>query len=473
MKKILSRFIMLGGIVAGSLLFPACKTASQRLNVYPVAVEQNADFTVCVRQPGGEWQELDECAVTVDMHNPQKASMVQFDFEGRVELRVQANRGTVDEVTVRPLARKIKPKVRGNFVYLTLTEPAKLSLEINGDRFHNLHIFANPPEKEKYRNDTPNVMYFAGVVKPKSGNTTDTAYRVPSNTTVYFEPGAVVYGKFVCEGVENVRFLGRGIIMQQERGFEITFSKNIEIDGVTVINPKHYTVFGGQTTGLKINNMKSFSAQVWSDGIDLMSCSDVVINDVFMRNSDDCIAIYGHRWKYFGHVRNYSITNAILWADVAHPINIGSHGDARDGSEGEMIENIHFSELDILEHDEKNGYFQGCMAFSVADKNLARNISFNNVRIESVAEGQLFNLRVLYNPVWGPGCPGRGVENISFRNISSSATGLSPSVIEGYDEGRRVQNITFDNIVINGKRAKTAEDVGLKIGKFVDNVVFR
>src|SRR5690606_2075571 len=108
---------------------------------------------------------------------------------------------------------------------------------------------------------------------------------------VYMSPGAVVQGKFVCNKVENVRFIGRGIILNPERGFEVTHSRNIEIDGITVINPSHYTVYGGETNGIKINNLKSFSNGGWTDGIDLMSCSDVHINDIFMRNSDDCIAI--------------------------------------------------------------------------------------------------------------------------------------------------------------------------------------
>ncbi|WP_211253740.1 hypothetical protein [Flavobacterium daejeonense] len=51
-----------------------------------------------------------------------------------------------------------------------------------------------------------------------------------------------------------------------------------------------------------------------------MSCSDVEIDNVFMRNSDDCITIYGHRWDFYGDARNYFIHNAVLWADVAYLI---------------------------------------------------------------------------------------------------------------------------------------------------------
>jgi polygalacturonase len=394
--------------------------------------------------------------------------MVQFDFEGKIEMRVKVNNGMVNDVKIRPSAKGIQPKVEGNIIYFTLNKPIKLSLEVNGDRLHNLHIFANEPEKEVYKAGDPNVMYFgAGMHKPEDGKN---SFTVPSNTTVYLAAGAVVQGKFVCTGVENVRFVGRGFLLEPERGFEITHSKNIEIDGVTVINPTHYTVYGGQTAGLKIRNLKSFSIKGWSDGIDLMSCSDVSISDIFMRNSDDCIAIYTHRWDFYGDARNYTVKDAVLWADIAHPVNIGLHGNAE--GEGETVENLHFSNIDILEHDEDDRNYQGCMAFSVSDKNLVQNITFENVRVESIQEGQLFNLRIVYNEKYSA-APRRGIANVSFKNIYYSGQGENPSVIEGFDENRMIRNVSFENIVINGKRMKSFEEAGIKVGKFTDGVTIK
>jgi polygalacturonase len=255
--------------------------------------------------------------------------------------------------------------------------------------------------------------------------------------------------------------------MEPQRGFEITHSKNIEIDGITVINPVHYTVYGGQTEGLKINNLKSFSNKGWSDGIDLMSCSEVTINDIFMRNSDDCIAIYTHRWDYYGDVRNYKISNAILWADIAHPINIGLHGDT--SKESNIIENLHFSNVDILEQDEDDRDYQGCMAFSVSDHNIVQNITFENIRVESIQEGQLFNMRVLYNPKYSSG-PGKKIKDVTFRNIFYTGEGENPSTIEGFSEEYNVENVVFDNIVINGKRIKSLDEGKIKVGKFTKNI---
>ena len=141
----------------------------------------------------------------------------------------------------------------------------------------------------------------------------------------------------MCDKVQHVRITGRGIIDQPERGVEIRHSSDVTVDGIIVVNPKHYTIFAGGSDHLTIRNLKSFSANPWSDGLDFMSCSDVTVDDVFMRNSDDCIAVYAHRWEFYGDAKNYSVTNSTLWADVAHTINIGVHGNTENT--GEVIEN--------------------------------------------------------------------------------------------------------------------------------------
>ena len=162
-------------------------------------------------------------------------------------------------------------------------------------------------------------------------------------------------GKLLCDKVQNVRITGRGIIDQPQRGVEIRHSSNVTVDGVIVVNPKHYTIFAGGSDHITISNLKSFSANPWSDGLDFMSCSDVTVDDVFMRNSDDCIAVYAHRWEFYGDVKNYSVTNAVLWADVAHTINIGVHGNTE--KTGEVIENLLFKNIEVLELDEDDPVF--------------------------------------------------------------------------------------------------------------------
>lgn len=424
-------------------LFAASAAAGIVQFPVPEGIPHNDDFAVKVRAPGGEWQELFEYSVPIDMHNVRHASMVHFDFSGAVEVSVTSNRGPIETARIRPLSAGITPTFDGRTLSFTLSKPGNLSVEINGDRFHNLHVFTNSPETDVPDPNDPNVIYLpAGVhTFPRD------VLEVPSGKTLYLAGGAVVKAVVRCREVENVRIRGRGILYQGRRGFEITHSKNVAIDDIILISPRHYTVYGGQSQNLTIRNLRVFSHQPNADGIDLMSCSDVLVDGVFMRNSDDCIALYGHRWNFDGDTRNIVVRNSTLWADVAHPIHIGTHGNP---AQPNLIENLLFSNIDILEHDEPQLDYQGCMSINVSDENLARNIRFEDIRVDDFTEGQLVNLRVTYNKKYATAA-GRGIENVTFKNISYHGSRANISIIEGYSETRGIKGIVFENLTINGR----------------------
>lgn len=415
----------------------------------------NDSYTVRVRTLGGKWKDLYEYKVHVDMDKVQEASMVQFDMGSPVEVMVKKNNGTIREVDIRPLNNKVEYTQMRNAIFFTLERPQYLSVEFNGDRLHNLHLFANPLETETYTEARKGVMYFGpGIHKPD--DLPNNQIRIPSNTTVYLAPGAVIKAKLLVDKAENVRIIGRGILDHPIRGIEVTDSKNVLIEGVTVVNPDHYTVFGGGTTGLTVKNLKAFSCKGWSDGIDLMCCRNVVVDNVFLRNSDDCIAIYNHRWNWWGGSSDITVQNSVLWADIAHPINMGGHGDP-DSLTGEVLENVTVRNIDILEHDEDDPLYQGSMNIDCGDKNIVRNVLFEDIRVESIQEGRLFCLKVLYNPKYNK-APGNSIEEITFRNITYDGVGENPSLIKGIDENHSVRNITFENVVINGKRMKDVNE---------------
>lgn len=442
---------------------------------YPVPrqlyyARHNDDYTVKVRQTGEkEWIDLYEYNVKVDADTRSDASMVQFDFTGEIEVLIQKNNGEVRQVDIRPLSKGIRPTVDGNCVLFTLDKPQKLSVEFNGDRLHNLHLFANAIRTDIPDKNAPGVMYFeAGYHEPT--DSIAKIFPIPSNTTVYLEGGAVLKGPLVCDHVENVKILGTGMLHETSNGITINYSKNVLVDGITVVNPRYNTTTVGQSENITIKNVKSFSYQGWGDGLDFFCCKHVLVEDVFMRNSDDCIAIYGHRWDFYGNTDDITIRNSTLWADIAHPINIGTHGDT--STEGEILENMLFTNIDILEHDEDDRDYQGCMAINVGDHNLARNIIFDNIRVEHIQEGQLFHLRVMYNEKYNTG-PGRGIHNVTFRNISFTGKYVNPSLIEGYSDKYIVDNISFENIWFNGKRISLQKDLNLNLKGYVGKIHLR
>lgn len=465
----------------------------------PEGAVGNADFSVRVRAAGGPWIGLFTYEVRVDMHQVREASMVTFDMEGSVEVEVTCHREQVRYVDIRPLAREIVPIMQDNVITFQLERPSKLSIEVNGERFHNLHLFANGLERhipDPHGNSTHYVeagTYLAADVVRCLNNASlrdakviyfgpglhqfeDGQFFIPSGKTVYLAGGAIVVGSFMCVRVENVTIRGRGIVFLRDiakttywRTVEINYSRNVTVEGIVSIDPPHYSIHLGQSENVHIRNFKSFSTRGWCDGIDMMSCSNIDIDDVFLRTSDDCIAIYGSRGAFKGDSSNIRVRNSILWADVAHPIMVGCHGDHE--GDGDTIENLVFHQLDILEHHEPQDGYWGCMTINAGDKNTVRQVTFSQIRVEQFELGRLFDVRVFQNPKYNPH-PGNRVERIRFEDITFDGHCDNPSIINGYDEARIVDGVHFHNLRINGRLIESLEEGNFECNAFQRNVTF-
>ena len=175
-----------------------------------------------------------------------------------------------------------------------------------------------------------------------------------------------------------------------------------------------------------------------------------------------------------------------LWADVAHPINIGLHGSATElgpDAPADTICNLTYRNIDILDHQERQLDCQGCFAIVCGDNNVVRDIVFEDIRVEDFRHGRLFDIRI---PVTKKYClaPGSSISNVLFKDIVYNGDKSEVSLIIGYSPERKVENIVFENLMINGKKIhdempdkpkwyKTADMARIFVGEFVDNIVFR
>ncbi len=425
-----------------------CTHSQNQLVTYPApeGAELMNDFTVKVREAGKDWKPIDTYLVKVDEvrgieHHVEKASMSYFDFVREVEVSVTFNHGNIRTGRVRPLSYEITPSIEGNTMTFKLDCPRNLSVEVNGDIFHNLHLFANPvdgnkPKKLKDRN----LIYFGPGIHQLPGDTLN----VSSGKTVYVAGGAVVEGCIRAVNAQDVKILGRGKVHPKERGagIQIINSKNVLVEGI--ITTQCPT---GGSDSITIRNVKAISSYGWGDGMNVFASNNVLFDGVFCRNSDDCTTVYGTRMGYKGGCKNITMQNSTLWADVAHPIFIGIHGNTQNP---EILENLNYINIDILDHKEKQLDYQGCLAINAGDNNLIRNVRFENIRIEDFRQGQLVNLRIFYNEKYCT-APGRGIENILFKDISYTGENAEVSMIIGYDKERKVKNVRFENLRINGE----------------------
>ncbi|HEY3322634.1 MAG TPA: glycosyl hydrolase family 28 protein [Planctomycetota bacterium] len=476
-----------------------CSRASDSLNVYPApkGAALNSSFSVKVRVPGSAWQDLAVYDVRIDLFTLSQAAFAYFDFTGKVEVLVSFNGGEAKTIEVRPKSSGITPKLDGKTAAFELDRPRNLSIEVNGDKLHNLHLFAGEPEKDVPSKDDPNVIFFGpglhtlgshlGIISEgKVGGKDKAIIKVPSGKTVYLAGGSVVQAAIkLADKASNVTIRGRGILdlspwnepkghfvkdgTWQTGGITLPFTSNTRIEGIIIKQPTGYVVLGGKADGVTIEGLKGFSAHEWADGIDMMSSSNVRISGVFLRNSDDCIAIYGSRWSFRGDSRKWLVQDSTFWADKAHPIYMGVHG-AFEG-DGDILEDFTFRNIDILESNEPHHGFRGALSIGCGDKNTCRNITFDDVRVEHIrdAGGRLIDVQFKhYQPST---VDGRGIQNITFRKIVYN--GPKDSLLEGKGPDRMIQGVVFEGLKINGKPVLKAEDGSIVIGKFVSGIEFK
>jgi hypothetical protein len=469
-----------------SLLLAGAAGAENRLQVFPFPepvryTHHNDDFTVRVRTPGGQWQDLYEYNVKVDLDKPVKdASMVYFNFDGEVEVAVQKNSGRFGSVAVRPASKGIRTEVRDNIVYFRLAKPENLSIEFDEDRHHNLHLFSQAIRKDMPRQPvsgpittgkmpdfTQPVVYFGPGIH-------DGQFILRSNTTVYIDGSAILKRPLVIHGVENVRIHSDGLFIGADQ-LQIRDAKNVLIDGPIFINQPEGTMRCIASQDIEERGIRTIGAGQWSDGLGHFACQRVKISDSFIRTSDDCITLYNHRWDIWGNTRDIAVTRSTLWADVAHAVMIGIHGNTPTPAhpEPEVLERIRFSDIDILEHDEDDPDYEGALGIMAGDDNLVRDVTFENIRVERIEEGKLFNFHIAYTPKYNTS-PGRGIENVTLRDIHYTGKG-SPgaSLLRGHDATRMVKDITIDNVTVAGRKLKGPELNVLEIGPFVQGVKFR
>lgn len=432
----------------------------------PSEVASSSVFEVKVRPAAhhsSKWQDVPlykpqvhEINATTGSARRIDTSLAYFDYDGAVVVSVTPNEEeypSIDNVRVRPLSYNIESTIHNREITFHLQEPHhNVVVEINGDVFNVLHIWSNTVDKDPLTkgqaDDNEDIIYF-GPGYHDLEESHDGTLNLTSGQTVYLAAGAAVHGALSIINETNVTVRGRGMLFHaKDHGVLVEYSKNVLIEGISVVNPGHYSLTAASSKGLTVRNFRGMSAVQWGDGIDLFCMQDALLEGIFMRTSDDCVAIYQHRWNYYGDSKNITIRDSSLWADVAHPIHMGLHGNTVDP---ETMSDVKFENVDIMDHREPQVDYQGCIAINSGDENLIENITFSDIRVEDFRHGMLLQMRVTYNPKYNK-APGRGIRNIKIKDLSYGGDGGVTPVLVGYSPERAVELVEFENLTINGQK---------------------
>ena len=441
-------------------LFGSCKRGQNELIIYdaPESLTNSKFYKVTVnKRPVFVYDTkvgYDAFDLESEKFNPDSASFAYFDFSGRVNIEIESFYDKIDTVIVRPLSKGIIPKIIDNVVSFSLDSPQMLSVEINGNSTTNLMLFANEIEKSKPNPSDPNTIYFGPGI-----HDVDDEYgflRLKSNQTLYIAGGAVLRARIIVEDEAYITIAGRGILdgsllkgrwperlrefmgepMDVKRPGLVKFRncKNISMSGIILMDAPMWTTTFNNCEDVHVKNTKTISYVINSDGINLVSCRNAIVEDVFVRTGDDCICIKGHFEKNHNEVSsNIIVKNSVLWADVASPLEFGHETNTSE------IKDIHFANIDILQQQFKvPGYH--AIDITNADNANIHDIYFQDIRIERCL--RLIGIRV--SKSYWMSTETRGVvENIFFDNISTLAD--TTVYLYGYDSTHAIRNIAFRN----------------------------
>ncbi len=416
------------------------------------------------------------------------ASFAAFDFEGEVAIEIRPARD-VKWVDVRPRSRGVRPRIEQGVIRFSLDRPANLSIEVNGELARPLFLFANPIERDAPKPGDEGVHYFAG------GKIYDVGIlEVGSDETVYIAGGAIVRGAIVADRAERVTIRGRGILdgtstrgrkhprLRRTRLINFLECRDVSVSGIILYNSDTWQIVPILSEQVRISNVKILSGNNSDDGIDIVRSSDVLVDGVFVRTKDDCVAIKSFLGSGAGGDRGtYRVTvqNSVFWnAEWGNAMEIGFE------LKTPRVDDIVFRNIDVI-HVEDGAVF----SIHNGDRATVSNVLVEDVRIED-ARQKLFDIaifrsqysddkpkteeerrRLYLHGAWDGvirvpedkrdyHARFRGhIKGVRLRNIRI-VDGLFPfSIFCGFDREHRVENVTIDGLWVHGRRIRRLEDL--------------
>jgi hypothetical protein len=404
------------------------------------------------------------------MHAASGYYLLNFDLGAPTQITVTSDDPHYWDagVEVQPMRLGIRPHRDGASIAFSLPGPAKLSITRPGDHFGDsemLFLFANQPDRSGITAQTPGIRYYGPGIHRESID-------AKSGDRIYLAAGAVVFGALNIWQVHDVHVSGRGTILydgpqdpNHDEGWMhkpdwhvivMDNARDIEIEGITgIVRSRTWMVQMRDSHGITFRNVKIIGGNTGNanqDGMDWLGGGDTLVQDSFLRASDDIFAMYGN-WDGYseealtapGHeVANITIENSVLSTSISNVVRLGwprkifdSHNFTLRNSDvlhmGAGACGVPFALFEIWADPGGRGHHSG-------------------IRLENIRLDDLYSLVQLRQP-------NPGIEDVTFANIwTMDEPGMVPSVLKG-----NVAGVTFQGVNLGGGGVMKNSDVPLDV----------
>ena len=388
----------------------------------------------------------------------QRIAFSRFDIsKGKNIIEVQFNKALTCKV--RPIRPGMKITGQGsNCLRIEMPNPGYVQIDPEG--MHPLVLIPEHRILPDFKLDGSNVLYFPpGVHHPGE-------IRAKSDQIIYIPAGAVVYGNIIADSCQNLRIIGNGILdtTQGEYGRCIHFRNcsNVLVDGLMLRSSKiGWMVVPKFSNDITYRNLKIIGFGTNNDGMDIVSSSNVTIENCYIRSTDDCIAVKTERGKRTEQLRVHGCTmNGYASSDG---FTIGF--EIRDS-----VRNIEVVDCDVLSGKGTNTS-GGHAGFSIVcdGPGPISDIVFDNIRVDEV-DYKNFELLITNGQHYVNMAPGR-IENVTVRNVSWAREDM-PFMIWGFGPKNKVRNVSFENCTLAGKPLTNAAVGRFIVNRYTDNIRF-
>ncbi len=357
---------------------------------------------------------------------------------------------------VHPLSKKIRATVAEGRICFTLDRPENISVSI--PKIKALYLFVHGLETNPPDPSNPSVVTFP------SGQVSEVPLlTLEDGQTLYLPGGAVLKGRIHVTRKSGIRICGHGIFdgsfYDREAGESVPSIVlerccGVLVEDITMIRPQSWMLVLAACQSATVRNLKEIGEVMNSDGIDVLGCRDVLIEDCFLHNNDDCVVIKA--CELTGRIvpetsvdARENVENILIQRCTLANWTAGNAMEIGHELSVESVRNVTFRDIDVL-HTHGTG-----AVFSIHnnDRAIVSDVLFESIRIEHCYD-KLIDFRISRSQYSTDKERGR-IRGVTLRNIAWTRSIFNPgytiSLIGGWDSSHMIEDVQIENFLIDGQ----------------------